>query len=268
MDIRTPAVAGSFYPGARDSLTSELENLMGKAKEKIKAIGVVSPHAGYVYSGAVAGELLSCVIIPRKVILLGPNHTGLGSRASIMLKGAWDLPNGTAVIDSSLAEKILQNSDLITADIKAHIREHSLEVQIPFLLHERQDVKIVPVTLMGLGLDDCKSLGLAIAEAVRSCPEDVLIVASSDMTHYESQESATEKDRKAIERVLSLDPVGLLNVVAENSITMCGVIPTAVMLFAATALGAKKASLIRYATSGDVSGDYDQVVGYAGMVVA
>ena len=267
MDIRKPAVAGSFYPGSRDSLNSELEKLMSKEVDKKKAIGVISPHAGYIYSGSVAGELLSSVLIPKKIILLGPNHTGLGSRASIMLEGAWDLPNGTVEIDSKLAEKILQNSQILKVDVMAHLREHSLEVQIPFLLHERDDLEIVPVTLMGLGPNDCKSLGHAIAEAIKSSGEEVLILASSDMTHYESQESANRKDKKAIEKVIELDPHGLMDVVAENNITMCGVIPSAIMLFAATELGAKKASLVRYATSGNVSGDYEQVVGYAGMVV-
>ena len=264
---RNPAVAGMFYPGSEELLNRELDLMMPEAGEKVKALGVVSPHAGYVYSGKVAGELLSSVIITPKVILLGPNHTGLGSRASIMTEGSWSLPNGTVPIDTSLAEDILQRSDFLTPDELAHMREHSIEVQVPFLLHERSDISIVPITLMGLSVESCRELGHAIAGAIESAGEDVLILASSDMTHYESQESAKAKDKKAIDRVLGLDPEGLMDVVSRNNISMCGVIPATVMLFAAKKLGAKKAALVRYATSGDVSGDYDQVVGYAGMVV-
>ena len=267
MDVRAPAVANAFYPGSESALASTLEQLMPKKKVREKAIGIISPHAGYVYSGGVAGELISSVIIPKKVILIGPNHTGLGTRASIMTEGSWRLPNGTVPIDSNLAQTIHRNSDILAVDSLAHLREHSLEVQIPFLLHEKEALEIVPITVMGLNIESCKKLGHAIAEAVKSADSDVLILASSDMTHYESQKSAEIKDRKAIEKVLKIDPEGLFNVVAEKDISMCGVIPSTIMLFAAIELGAEKASLLRYATSGDVSGDYEQVVGYAGMIV-
>lgn len=267
MDVRNPAVAGMFYPGTRDSLERELGSLIPKGRVRKKARGVISPHAGYIYSGGVAGELFSSVEIPEKIILLGPNHTGLGAMGSVMTSGEWRLPNGTVRIDSTLAGRLVGGSQVLTEDIMAHLREHSLEVQIPFLLHERVDIEIVPVTLMGLDVESCREVGLAVAGAIRSSGEDILIVASSDMTHYESQESAEIKDRKAIEKVLDLDPEGLMEVVRKNDISMCGVIPATIMLFAVKELGAKKASLVKYSTSGDVSGDYDQVVGYAGMIV-
>lgn len=267
MEFRSPVVAGTFYPADAESLNAELDRLIPSEKEKRKAIGIISPHAGYIYSGAAAGEIISAVTIPEKIIILGPNHTGLGPAASIMPEGKWSLPNGEANIDSDLAEKIISNAEILTSDSLAHQREHSIEVQIPFLLHQRQDIDIVPITLMGLSIDSCRELGHSIAQAIKSSDEDVLIVASSDMTHYESAESAERKDRMAIEKVLALDPDGLLDVVTENRISMCGVIPATVMLFAAKELGAKKSSLVRYTNSGEVSGDYEKVVGYAGMMV-
>lgn len=267
MESRSPAVAGMFYPADSKSLNAELDRLTPVTAKKKTAIGIISPHAGYIYSGAVAGELLSAVTIPKKIIIIGPNHTGVGPAASIMPKGIWSLPNGDVNIDSDLAERIISNTEILTPDSLAHEREHSIEVQIPFLLHQRSDIEIVPITLMGLSLESCRELGHSIAKAIKLLDEDVLIVTSSDMTHYESAESAERKDKMAIEKVLALDPEGLLNVVMGNHISMCGVIPTTVMLFAAKELGAKKAALLRYTNSGEVSGDYKQVVGYAGMMV-
>ena len=267
MESRSPVVAGTFYPADAESLNAELDRLIPSENEKRKAIGIISPHAGYIYSGAAAGELISAVTIPKKIIILGPNHTGLGPAASIMAEGMWSLPNGNVNIDSHLAEKLISNAEILSSDRLAHAREHSIEVQIPFLLHQRQDIDIVPIALMGLSIDSCRELGHSIAKAIISSDEDVLIVASSDMTHYESAESAERKDHMAIEKILALDPEGLLDVVVRNQISMCGVIPATVMLFAAKELGATKATLLRYTNSGEVSGDYEKVVGYAGMMV-
>jgi len=267
MESRSPAVAGMFYPAAKESLVRELDSLITPGLEKRKALGVVSPHAGYMYSGMVAGDVYSIVSIPQKIILLGPNHTGLGTKASVMSKGRWVLPNGAVKIDSSLAERIIEGSSVVTSDDAAHLREHSIEVQIPFLIHERADIEIVPITLMRLDIDSCRDIGEAIADSIIASGDEVLVVASSDMTHYESRRSAEIKDKKAIEKILALDPEGLYDVVRRDDISMCGVIPATIMLIAATKLGAKKASLVKYATSGDVSGDYDQVVGYAGLTI-
>lgn len=267
MDVRSPAVAGMFYPGSEAALKEKLDSLIPKESKKKKVIAIVSPHAGYIYSGAVAGEVISLVEVPSRVILLGPNHTGLGSTASIMTEGRWELPNGFVDIDNELAQGLLSRSSLLSSDNMAHVKEHSLEVHIPFLIHERPDVKIVPVTLMGLDLESCMKIGLAVAAAVQSINEDVLIISSSDMTHYESRESAKEKDFMAIDRIIDGDPEGLYNIVHRKKISMCGVIPTTVMLCAAKELGATKASLVRYSTSGDVSGEYGEVVGYAGLII-
>lgn len=267
MKARSPAVAGMFYPESKEALSSQLDSFIQLGLEKKKVLAIVSPHAGYIYSGSVAGDVYSTIHIPQKVILLGPNHTGLGIRASVMSKGSWILPNGIVKIDTSLAERIIENSRTLKSDDTSHLREHSIEVQIPFLLHERTDIEIVPITLMQLDIGSCHDLGEAIANAIIATKSEVLIIASSDMTHYESQKSARKKDEKAIEKIIALDPEGLLNVVINNNISMCGVIPATIMLIAAKKLGAKKASLIKYTTSGDVSGDYDQVVGYAGLTV-
>lgn len=264
---RNPAVAGMFYPGDSDKLNDQLDRLLPENESRKKAIGIISPHAGYVYSGKVAGDVISSVLIPPKVILLGPNHTGVGTRCAIMTSGSWELPNGEVRVDVPLAERIMAGTDLIHLDETAHSREHSIEVQVPFLIHERPDVSIVPLALMWMKLKACREIGSAIAAAIKGCGEEVLILASSDMTHYESAAAAKEKDHMAIDRVLDLDPEGLFHTVMDESISMCGVIPTTVMLFAAKALGATKASLVKYATSGDVTGDNSQVVGYAGMIV-
>jgi len=228
---RKPAVAGTFYPGNIKRLEAFLGDAVHPAAEPLVAVGVVSPHAGYVYSGRVAGAVFGRVTVPNTVLLLGPNHTGMGTPASI-----------------------------------AH--EHSLEVQVPFLLHRNPAVRIVPVAFMLRTFAEVEEVGLSIAEVIKTWPDPVLMVASSDMTHYESADHAKDKDAKAIARVLELDAQGLLDTTKRFGITMCGAIPTAVLLVAARALGATRGELVTYATSGDVSGDYGSVVGYAGMVIA
>jgi AmmeMemoRadiSam system protein B len=201
------------------------------------------------------------------VVILSPNHTGLGSRAAVMSEGAWQMPAGEVGINSSLSRLIMEQSKYLEEDELAHLREHSLEVQLPFLQYFNPDFQMVPICLAGRDLKFCQDIGLAVARARKEFGQPVLIVASSDMTHYESQRAAKRKDEMAIEKILSLDPPGLLEIVRKESISMCGVIPTTAMLIACKELGAKDARLVKYATSGDVSGDYDQVVGYAGIIV-
>ena len=178
------------------------------------------------------------------------------------------MPNGTAVVDSELARAIAGKSRYASEDYDAHAGEHSLEVQIPFIQYFSRDFKIVPVTMMSTALEVCREVGVAISHAIRETEKAVLIIASSDMTHYESSKSAKEKDQKAIEKILALDPAGLHHTVKEYGITMCGFAPAVTMLYAAIELGATKATLVKYMNSGDVSGDYDQVVGYAGMIIS
>jgi len=264
--LRSPAVAGQFYPANPSILEKEVSSYTKEVKRE-NALGVISPHAGYIYSGKVAGGVYSGINIPKDVIIIGPNHTGLGEPEAVMCSGTWHMPNGNIEINSDLAGAIVENSKYLKDDHLAHLNEHSLEVQIPFLQRFRKDIRIVPIAMMSMDYAICQDIGHAVARAVKSFKEPVLIVASSDMTHYESDKSAREKDKKAIDRVLALDPEGLLKTVRENRITMCGVIPATIMLIACKELGATKAELVDYATSGETSGDYEQVVGYAGMIV-
>jgi AmmeMemoRadiSam system protein B len=262
-----PVVAGQFYPGTAAGLNRAMADLTRDVEEKLPAIAVVAPHAGYVYSGAVAGEVFSSVRIPGKVVIFCPNHTGAGEEAAILSRGVWRMPWGEAPVDGELAGRLTAACPLLREDARAHAREHSLEVQLPFLHRFREDFRFVPVALGHLSLAECRELGEAAADAVAKVPERPLLVASSDMSHYVPDAVARKKDRLAIDRVLALDPEGLYGTVTAERISMCGMIPVVVVLFAALRLGATRARLIKYATSGDVSRDFDQVVGYAGLAV-
>ena len=266
--LRQPAVAGSFYKGIREDLESEVAGYLGSSQDPVNAIGAVMPHAGYMYSGAVAGETASAMRIPHEVVVLGPNHTGLGASVSVFPGGHWRMPFGDVPVNNELAALIVNESELTIADQMAHLREHSIEVILPFLYYAGgKDLSFVPIALSKISRDECQALGETLARVISSRSEEILIVSSSDMTHFESHESAKVRDSDAIARILDLDPDGLIEVVTRQRITMCGIIPTAVMLYAAIALGAKGAQLVRYATSGEVSGDYDRVVGYAGIII-
>ncbi len=265
--VRKPAVAGQFYPGSPAALQREVESYMSPGKERREVLGVISPHAGYMYSGHVAGAVFSGVIVPESVILLGPNHQGIGDPFALMLEGSWEMPGGNISINKELGSLILKHSRRVTDNHLAHKYEHSLEVQVPFLQALNKDFRLVPVALAHAGWEVCQEIGESIARAVKDYGQKVLIVASSDMTHYEPDRSAREKDRLAIERILALDPRGLLNTVMKHNISMCGVIPATITLVACKELGAGHAELVKYATSGDVSGDYLQVVGYAGLLI-
>ncbi len=263
---REPAVAGRFYEGERRALAREVGAWLSTPVEKVRALGVVAPHAGYVYSGAIAGAVYARVEVPARAIVLGPNHTGLGQRAALWpAGGGWRTPLGTVPVSTPLTEA-LAASPLVELDRAAHLREHSLEVQVPFLQAARPDVEIAALCLAHLPVAECQAIGRAVAAAARA--HGALVVASSDMSHYIPAAEAREKDRLAIDRILALDPEGLHRTVRREGITMCGVIPATVMLFAARELGATKAELVRYGSSGDVTGDDREVVGYAGLVVS
>lgn len=264
--IRKPAVAGQFYPGSAAVLEREVQSYLVPGKEK-EVLGVISPHAGYIYSGHVAGAVFSCIAVPDDVIILGPNHRGMGDPFAIMAEGSWQMPNGEVAINKELAALILKNSQHITDDYRAHTYEHSLEVQVPFLQALNKDFRLVPIALTRGSWKVCREIGESIARAIKDYGRKVLIVASSDMTHYESDKSARQKDKLAIDHILALDPQGLLAVVHKHDISMCGVIPATITLAACEELGATHAELVKYATSGDVSGDYLQVVGYAGLYI-
>ena len=265
---RTPAVAGRFYDGTRAGLRKQVEQYLVPGHSPQAAIGIMVPHAGLIYSGSVAGQVYSSIAMPKTFIMLGPNHTGLGSPVSIMDDGAWEVPTGTLNIDRRLAGRILKGTSLAARDSQAHAYEHSLEVQVPFITYFAQDVSIVPIAIMSASYENCREIAEAVAKAVQGVDYPVTILASSDMSHYVADRVARQKDKKAIEKILSLDPRGLYDTVMHERISMCGVFPATVMLIAAQLLGAKNARLISYMTSGDVSGDYDSVVGYAGITVS
>jgi AmmeMemoRadiSam system protein B len=274
--VRSPAVAGRFYPGRADELRRDIENytaLLENSAEsgRISAIGCVAPHAGYIYSGSVAGAVYSRLEIPERCVILCPNHTGKGRPLAVMASTTWQTPLGEVAADGEMGRRLLRRFPALEEDSAAHRGEHAIEVQLPFLQARQPELHIVPITVGTSNFEVLRGLGEAlagvIAEVEEECEEKVLIVSSSDMNHYESDAVTRVKDRKAIERVLALDARGLWEVVTNEDITMCGFGPTVVMLTAAKLLGAASATLVKYATSGDVSGDFASVVGYAGIIV-
>ena len=264
---RQPAVAGQFYAGNGNKLRSDLAGLIPESHIHRKVTGIIAPHAGYVYSGAIAGRVYASIEIPATVLILGPNHHGAGAAAALYPDGEWLTPLGPVIVNSRLNALLQQHIPLLSSDTLAHQFEHSLEVQVPFFQYLRPDATISAICLGHGGYDAVRQIGEGIAAAIRDFGEEVLIVASSDMTHYESAESARRKDELALERVLGFDPQGLLQVCRSEQITMCGVVPAAVMLVAAGELGATRAELVAYGTSGDVTGDNRQVVAYAAVTV-
>jgi AmmeMemoRadiSam system protein B len=265
--VRHPAAAGRFYPRDRGTLLHDVQSYLSPKVATAPALGCVAPHAGYIYSGAVAGAVYATIDVPRRCIVLGPNHTGKGYPLAIMSSGTWETPLGEAPIDSPLAETLKKNFSLLTEDADAHRGEHAIEVELPFLQACRPDFNFVPIALGTGQFDILEKLGEAVADTVQAQGEGILIVASSDMNHYENDNVTRVKDHKAIERMLALDARGLFDIVMREEISMCGFGPAVVMLTATKRLGATSAELIKYATSGDVSGDREMVVGYAGVVV-
>ncbi|MGB9711109.1 MAG: AmmeMemoRadiSam system protein B [Thermodesulfovibrio sp.] len=264
---RKPAVAGYFYPSNPKELLYEMEEYM-PSQAKVNARGAICPHAGYVYSGHVAGSVYSRISPRETFILLGPNHTGYGAEISLMTEGQWDIPLGSLKINEELAKKIIEKSSA-TEDTEAHLYEHSLEVQLPFIYKLNPQAQIVPITLKMLSLKDCLSLAQGIAKAVEelTLKDKVIVIASTDMSHYLPDDLARKVDALVIEKIKAFDPEGVYNTVLEHGISMCGVIPTTVMLQATKLLGAKEVQIIKYATSAEVSRDYDKVVGYLGAIV-
>ncbi len=264
---RAAAVAGQFYRGSASGLKNQVQGLLLKGAQKERALGVVSPHAGLMYSGHVAGAVYSSIEFPRTFLLLGPNHTGLGAKVAIMDSGEWEVPTGTLTIDEALSSAITRRLPVVSPDIEAHRFEHSLEVQLPFIAFFSEDAKIVPITVMMMSREECELVGKAVADSIREVGYEIVIVASSDMSHYVPDDTARRLDGLALDEILRLSPEGLYSVVKKERITMCGVIPVTIMLYAVRELGAKEARLVRYATSGEISGDYEHVVGYAGVTI-
>ncbi len=267
--LRKAAVAGRFYPSQPDRLRRDLQEHLGPPRARRQARGVVVPHAGYLYSGGVAGAVFSGIEIPERVLILCPNHTGLGASLSIMSRGEWQIPLGRIPVDEELARRLLHHCPFLKEDTEAHRFEHSLEVQLPFLLHLRPDLRLVPIALGRHDFPAFQRLGKGIAKALRDLSgQPVLVVASSDMNHFEPDSVTRIKDEKAISRILSLDAPGLYEVVRKESISMCGYGPTIAMMYGTEASARTcRAELVRYATSGDAGGGRKEVVGYAGIAI-
>ena len=266
--MRSAVVSDRFYPGSPSALNTLLSQLMPVIPEadKQEALAIICPHAGYIYSGSVAGETVARVRVPETVVILGPNHHGRGAPLALGTD-TWRMVLGEVGVDQDLARRILERSSVISEDETAHNSEHSLEVQVPFLQRCNSKVSIVPIVVSHVPYQVCVEAASDLAAAIREHPRPVLIVASTDMTHYESRKDASRKDHLALERIKALDPKGLYETVLGNRISMCGVMPTTIALLAARELGAQRARLVRYTDSGEASGDTNQVVGYAGLII-
>jgi MEMO1 family protein len=266
--LRLPAVAGRFYP----SDPKELESVVRKcvqisvstvSRASVKACLV--PHAGYIYSGVVTGAVLSRIVVPQKILILGVRHFPRGQQMAILSDGAWRTPLGDAAIDGELAGALRKVCPTLREDSVAHSAEHSLEVQLPFLQVLAPGFRFVPIALGSVRFEDLVALGEGIGQMLADAREPVLLLATSDLNHYEDDVTTRVKDHKAIERLLALDARGLFDICRDEEISMCGLGPAVAMLTALQGLGAKSGNLVRYATSADASGDTSAVVGYAGM---
>lgn len=241
--------------------------MLPESRETKPAIGVMAPHAGYVYSGPTAADVFSRVEIPETIVILSPNHTGMGKPVSVWPDGAWQTPLGEVPVQATLSSLLLESDSGFEKDHDAHTREHAIEVQLPLLQYLREDIHIVPITVFSQSPKNLIALGTSLAQAIRKFDKPVLVVASTDMTHFENARSAEEKDRLALKRIQEMDPQGLIETVRENQISMCGYAPTAIMLQYAKEAGAATAEITGYTNSGDVSGDFNSVVGYAGAIL-
>jgi AmmeMemoRadiSam system protein B len=266
--IREPVVSGYFYPSGKAHLLRMLETFIERDTQKEKVIACMVPHAGYIYSGKTAGITYSRIEIPESIIILGPNHTGYGEPYSVSDHDKWLTPLGEVEIDKEIRDLLVEKSRYLQKDEIAHIREHSIEVQIPFLQFLRKNIKIVPITLMGY-VDNPAwfEIGEDIAEVIKEVNRDVLIVASSDMTHYQPHKVAEEKDNYVIEAICMLDEDEVIRRIEEKDVSMCGYSGVIVSIVASKILGAKKGQLIYYTTSAETSKDYSEVVGYAGVII-
>ena len=264
--IRQPAVAGSFYPADSVQLNRDLDQLLRSEFAPQTAKAIIVPHAGYIYSGAVAGEVIAATRIPQTVVLLGPNHHGYGQDVAVSGADRWATPLGEVPIATELRQRFCDEIDTVVEDDRAHLQEHSLEVMLPLLLRQRPDVQIVPISLRALSYPSAATLGLKLSKVIAGY-DDVLLLASSDMSHFLDAETTEKLDFMAISTMTDFDPQALYQTVTENRISMCGVLPAVVVMHAAKELGATTCKLVRYAHSGQVNGDNNRVVGYASLMI-
>lgn len=266
--LRPPAVAGRFYPDDPEELARQIAAFTLPVEQTLRsAIACMVPHAGYRYSGHVAGAVYARLKMPRRFLLLGPRHFPRGKAQAIVSEGAWQTPLGRVEIDSNLARELQTAYPRLSEDNVAHQSEHALEVQLPFLQCLSGDIRFVPIALGPTDYVQLESLGHAMAEVLRRQTDSVLMIASSDMNHYESDEITRRKDRLALERILALDAKELYETVRREGVSMCGMGPMVSVLTAARLVGATRSTLVRYATSGDITGDLHEVVGYAGVII-
>lgn len=265
--IRQPAVAGSFYPAEAERLSGELEQLLHSESEPTPAKAIIVPHAGYIYSGAVAGEVIAGTRIPKTVVLLGPNHQGTGHDIALTDADSWATPLGTVPVETRLREQLCQAITNLVIDERAHQAEHSLEVMLPLLLKCQPELQIVPISLCSLDYSQAVQFGTALAQVLSQQQEDVLLLASSDMNHFLDAKTTRQLDFMAISAMTTFDPQALYQTVVENRISMCGMLPAVVVLHAAREMGATACRLVRYAHSGMVNGDNNRVVGYAALSI-
>jgi len=266
-EMREPIAVNRFYSGNPEDLKRTIVNFLKQDEEKIQVKGLVSPHAGFMYSGAVAGATFSKIKPADVYVILGPNHTGYGTKVSISGEDSWKTPLGEVKIDDKIRETLLQSSDILKINDDAHKFEHSIEVQLPFIQMLNENFSFVPIVIKSSEKNIYKKLARALSESIKQVDKNVVIIASSDMTHYEPHETAKKKDSKVIKKMLSLDSEAVFDTVISQRITMCGYMPVTVMLASCKTLGAYEAKLIDYQTSGDVTGDKSSVVGYTGIIV-
>jgi hypothetical protein len=278
--LRRPVVAGTFYEGTAEALTAQIESCFlhrfgpGKLPQVATAgprnvLGLICPHAGYVYSGAVAANAYFSLAEdgkPETAVVLGPNHTGYGNPLSTMREGAWRTPLGDVQIDTETADKIAEETEILDFDEVAHKHEHSIEVQLPFLQYMYgNDFKFVPICFLMQDLETAQEIGEALAETVAN--KNAVVIASSDFTHYESQASVEKKDSAALKAVEELDEKKFYQIIESQNVSACGFAPIAALITCAKALGAKNAEVLSHKTSGDITGDKSRVVGYAAVTI-
>ncbi len=264
--IRLPTVAGRFYPESVPELEAMIKSMVDETAVKEDVLGMVVPHAGYPYSGPVVGACLSNVNFKDTFIIMGPNHTGRGKPFSIMSSGKWRTPFGNVEIDVELAKKLVSTSKYLREDEEAQRLEHSIEVQLPFLQYFKKDFKFIPIVMTLSNIEVHRQIGKEIARAIKDTKRAAIIMVSSDMTHYESHESAKHKDEQAIRAMLDLNEYELASRVEKLNITMCGIAPALSLIAAMKEMDGTRTELVKYQTSGDTTGDFDSVVGYAGIL--
>ncbi|MBN2483311.1 MAG: AmmeMemoRadiSam system protein B [Candidatus Omnitrophica bacterium] len=260
-------MSGKFYPQSARSLNEQIAGFVNGNPAKTSALGAIIPHAGYIYSGRVAAQTLSRIIPRKKVVILGPNHSGLGGPFSIFNQGNWRTPLGEVAVDEDLAAKLLDRCGQLSADMLAHQFEHSIEVILPFLQYFFKEFTVIPITCQSQGLAAYQKLAGDMAHVLKY-EKDTLIIASSDMTHYEPDSLARKKDRQAIESIVRLDEEELIKKTKTQHITMCGTATVPIMLALTKQLGASKAEVVLYETSAAASGDTSSVVGYLGAIIS